>query len=60
MNGIQPGHPATALLALVLGLLAVKAAYQRSREAGNLVFMFVSGVFAAVLLFVLVNGMPHP
>jgi hypothetical protein len=57
---LQPGNPQTALLAVVLGVLAVKQAYQKGPEAGRLVFAIVAGIVAAMLLFVLINGVPHP
>jgi hypothetical protein len=57
---LQPGHPATALLALCLGLLAIEqAARHYGRKAALVTFAFVSGIFAATLLFVLINGVPH-
>jgi hypothetical protein len=43
---LEPGNPQTALLAVILGVLAVRKAYQHSPQAGRLAFMFASGVFA--------------
>jgi len=57
---LQPGNPVTGLLALGLGVLAIKKAAQRSPEAGRIVFAIVAAIFAATLIFVAINGVPHP
>jgi hypothetical protein len=56
---LQPGNPATALLALGLGVLAIKKAAQRSPAAGRIVFAIVAAIFTATVIFVAINGLPH-
>jgi hypothetical protein len=55
---LQPGDPRTALLALGLGVLAIKAAAQKSPAAAGIVIAIVVAIFTATVIFVAINGVP--